>query len=382
MIKMSNIQKTLHFGHSYYNVDTNKPLDYNKVSVINGKEYLNKIENKFNKVYTPTAGDILYIFPDSTIPRFKLKSFCEANNIKITNNKQKANILVANPSALSNQMFETKHWLRTLKKESLVKYLNSKVPINNVLFSQLREDIKDVNYEYVLCSYGFLDKINDGKFGISAKFIQYDDVIDEDDPKTLNNHWDFDYKNGPHYLLLEEQEATYQFVEANINNLYHQDALLNLINTGVVIDEELYKGLSNMLESKNSSDHIVALEAMANADYLESAVYILLLFKEHSRRIFECPTRYHVNFKSLCNFFDINRRSYIGIDEIVKKLVEKDILTSKNLYMLLNLVKEEVENSGNTDCFKMTDVLPTPELQELAKITDAKQAKEEPIEEL
>jgi hypothetical protein len=124
------------------------------------------------------------------------------------------------------------------------------------------------------------------------------------------------------------------------------------------------------------------LEAMANADYLESAVYILLLFKEHSRRIFDCPTRYHVNFKSLCNFFDINRRSYIGIDEIVKKLIEKDILSSKNLKMLLDMVKEEVENSGNTDCFKMTDVLPTPELQELAKITDAKQVKEETIEEL
>ena len=55
----------------------------------------------------------------------------------------------------------------------------------------------------------------------------------------------------------------------------------------------------------------------------------------------------------------------------------------RNIYqLLLNLVKEEVENSGNTDCFKMTDVLPTPELQELAKITDAKQVKEETIEEL
>jgi len=379
---MNNIQKTIHFYHSYYNVDTNKPLEYDKVSVILEKDFAKNIADKFNKVYTPTAGDILYIFPDSTIPRFKLKGFCEANNIKITNNKFKANILVGDPSAVKNQLFEIKSWLRTLKKESLIKYLNSKVPVTSVLFSQLREDIKDVNYEYVLCSYGFIDKMHNGTFGPKSHFIYHNDVIDEDDPKTLTNHWDYDYSSEEHYLLLEEQLPAYQFIENNIQNLYHQDALLNLINTGTVIDEELYKGLSNMLDSKNKSDHVVAMEAMANSDYLESAVYILLLFKEHSRVIFDCPTRYHVNFKSLCNFFDLDRRSYIGIDEIVKRLVEKDILTSKNLYMLLNLVKEEVENSGNTECFKMTDVAPTPELQELAKKTDAKQVKEETIEEL
>jgi hypothetical protein len=370
-----NLKKTIFI---YGNLDANHSIIVNNYHFVDENPF-----NTFKDTYTPTPGDILYIFPNSTIPRFKVKGFCEANNVSLTKNKEKANAIFANPSALTSGLFEQKSWLRRLKVSSLRKYLDHYVNSNDTRFDTIRKTLDTIETDFVLCGYRFMNDIIDGRNNFPKyNFIQYSDVVDEDDPTTLNNHWDFSYEHSHDLLLPEDNFQDYMKIINNSHNLYHQDALLKLINTGTVIDKELYQGLKSMLESTNKSDHVVAMEAMANADYLESAIYLLLLFKECNRTIFDNQARYHVNFKSLCNFFNVNYRSHLSIDYIVDKLKEKEVLTTKNLYMLLDMVTEEVQDHGDTDCFKMTGVAPIPELIEIAKQTDVKLEKPETIEEL
>ena len=51
------------------------------------------IPNIIKKVYTPQKNDKLYLFPECTIPRFKLKPFCDKYNVSIIRDINKANIL-------------------------------------------------------------------------------------------------------------------------------------------------------------------------------------------------------------------------------------------------------------------------------------------------
>ncbi len=372
-------------------------MNFKKTILLNGgfnsqnnfivnKYYLSEDENPFNIFkdnYVSTPGNILYIYPNSTIPRFKVKTFCENNKVSLTKNKEKANAIFADPSSLIDNLFERKGWLRKLKVSSLKHYLDHYVLVQDVRFDSIRQFLNEVETDFVLCNYQFMNSVLEGRSGIPKyNFIKYDDVVDEGNPTTLNNLWDYTYTYDQNLLLPEDNYQEYIYLVNNFHNIYHQDALLKIINTGTIIDKELYEGLNSMLKSTNKSDHVVAMEAMANADYLKSAIYLLLLFKEYNRVMFDNQARYHVNFKSLCNFFNINHRSRISIDNIVNKLKEKEVLTTKNLYMLLDMVTEEVQDHGNTACFKMTGVAPIPELVEIAKQTDARLEKPETIEEL
>lgn len=277
-----NLKKTIFI---YGNLDANQSIIVNNYHFVDENPF-----NTFKDTYTPAPGDILYIFPNSTIPRFKVKGFCEANNVSLTKNKEKANAIFVNPSALVSGLFEKKSWLRRLKVSSLRKYLDHYVNSNDTRFDTIRKVLDTIETDFVLCGYGFMNSVADGRNNFPKyTFIEYSDVVDEEDPTTLNNHWDYSYDHSHDLLLPEDNFQDYMKIMNNSHNLYHQDALLKLINTGTVIDKELYQGLKSMLESTNKSDHVVAMEAMANADYLESAIYLLLLFKECNRTIFDQP---------------------------------------------------------------------------------------------
>ena len=54
-------------------------LEYKSVEVFNESPSLKILKG----LYVPVAKDRLYIFPDCNIPRFKVKGFCEANNLSV-----------------------------------------------------------------------------------------------------------------------------------------------------------------------------------------------------------------------------------------------------------------------------------------------------------
>jgi len=59
-------------NNSKFNVETDYVIEDSHISSSN---LINSVLQ--DKDYTPVKGDKIYIYPGSTIPRFKVKTFCE-----------------------------------------------------------------------------------------------------------------------------------------------------------------------------------------------------------------------------------------------------------------------------------------------------------------
>jgi hypothetical protein len=162
-----------------------------------------------------------------------------------------------------------------------------------------------------------------------------------------------------------EKEALYNTLLTH-GNVYDESALLSLLNSELVMDQEIYEGVKNLFESSDKDNHKVAMESMANCNYLQSAVYLLLLMKEHRRHMANSDMKNHVNFKSLLKFFDVNiNYSEVSYDDIVYKLVDKNIMTYENMALILPEAIEYVNDHGDSTYFKMTNVEPSDDIKKL-----------------
>ena len=131
------------------------------------------------------------------------------------------------------------------------------------------------------------------------------------------------------------------------NPIYDERALIPHINgpDAVSINEEMFQTLCSMFKSSDKDNWTVAMEIMANSDYDEGLMYLLLLMHEHGGRMEGVPSKNHVNFKTLANFLGL-KPSYLGIsrDRIVDVLIDKGGITKERMDYLLNYFKYTVSN--------------------------------------
>ena len=334
-------------------------ISYDYIEIIDGGE--ESITLNVNPSYTPVAGDKLYVYPGCVLPRLKLKGFCEANKIAVVKYKDKANIFVVNKTSILDEFFETCRNCYYIDKKVLISELaSSSTPaIETIQELQLFPGDKviiDNNTKWNLVNYCHA-------FGLHNSIeIIVDAYVDEDDAAEMAkvNCWDIDEL---HYFINPESKQAYLTLIAN--NIYEDKSFTSLLNE-TVIDEDMYKTLRSMFDSRDNANHTLAMETMANCNYLESAIYLLFLFKDYRSEMYNSRTRNHVNFKALCQFFNVNVSTYaLDLDGIVHKLKDKDILTKEAMDILLPLAKEVVLESGNTEYFEMTDVKPIDSIIEI-----------------
>ena len=352
---------------------TDKVIDWSEVYI---KES-NNVKRNFLNVYTPTAGDRIYIFPDSSVPRFKLKSFCDKYNVSISKTKDKANILVADPEKLCDNIDAYRQYFQwEIFKEPLLDVLR-KLP--DTMTNGLTQAIENSPENVFRIGRGFSEFLKDKLY---FKFITESDVeeaIEEGLPAPEAN-----CENSYDSVLIIRKQEEQNYINLLNTKIYHQDALLGLVSEeNVIIDEELYEGFKSLLESRNNDDHQIAMEGMANSNYKESMVYLLLLFYQYHHTLWDHPSKTHINFKSLVKYLDLGYRGTINIDGIVDCLRNKGILTSKNMNILMKEAKQVVLDGGETVHFKVTDVAPSDEIQQIIYNTDAElSANQAPIEQL
>ena len=65
------------------------------------------------------------------------------------------------------------------------------------------------------------------------------------------------------------------------------------------------------------------MEIMANSNYIESALYLLILLERYAPRIGDCHTKNHVNFKSMVSYFNlaVKEIAWLDPDKIAKHLM-------------------------------------------------------------
>jgi hypothetical protein len=138
--------------------------------------------------------------------------------------------------------------------------------------------------------------------------------------------------------------------------LKHQDEMLKQLNTGSVLDEEMYTQIHRLFESSDKENTKLAMEAMANCDFQKSAVYLLLLVKKYGEKIYNSGNRHHVNFKSLLKYFQLTNITNISVDEMIDSLRHQKLLSIDNLNRLMPLAMEVIRESGDMDNIKVKDV--------------------------
>lgn len=318
---------------------------------------MNKIKKEFKKEYIPVKGDKLWFYPGCKIPRFKVKQFCQKYGVSVVKDKTKATIKVVGNGTYD--MLLEKRWNETCVKESFAA-LEKIAEISTTakfLFAEITADPES----YVIFPRYLLYRLSDTK--------PYSDL-----KKTLTENSLTDY-----LYIASDKTLDSLVLLLNDSTAYHEDSITVHLNTGTVMTKDMYENARKMLESHDPGNRAIALEAMANCDFQQSAVYLLWLLSDFRKEIWNCSVRTHVNFKSLLNFFDIKSKwDTFCTDNIIEKLGRQKLLSTANVNLILSRAMEEIRESGELIHIKIKEIEFTPDFEKmiLENILDKTNAEE------
>lgn len=314
------------------------------IGVLSGsdkKEDLFAIEKKD---YVPTNGDRIFFLPGVNVPRVKFKNLCDEKGIRTVRDAAKANIFVANNNSYSKVL--DSQWNYKVKTDDF-KALVAMDDFNSKLDSFHYQKILDV-LEFYTESHVYTDRP-------TAMLVNV----------YVNNKKDF-RKNSEKVWYIKEDYVDLIGAVTGLT-IYDEESIIDQLNgdDAAVIDDQIYKQLSNMLSSSDTDNKILAMEVMANCKYSASLVHLMMLFYYHGNTIYGMSTKNHVNFKSLLSWLDLTASNpTIDMDDSVKILREKGQLTPDKLDKVLSYIQDDVVKHGNSEYFKMKTVSINPELLE------------------
>lgn len=298
-------------------------------------DFLNITHDK----YEPKQGDKIYFLPAVNIPRIKFKNLSLEYNIKTVRNFDEATVFFGNRKSFAHMT------------SSLYAY-----EISTENFKQFVENLKhrmdEYTYEKLQTALEFYDN----------EVIAIDNSI---------NRWVDDVLDGDYSLYSSKLE----YVNPDFAELYqklqtvtiHDESSVICILNGedaAPIDEAMYLHLKEMFDSSDTDNRTLAMEIMANCKYDESLLYLELLFKDYSHRIYDSGTRNHVNFKSLISYLGKGKYLDTNIDDVIKSLMDKNQFSTDKVDTILKHCKYDIESSGNSTYFTVKQISLNPEVLE------------------
>ena len=292
-----------------------------------------------SKGYTPTQGDTIYLMPGVNIPRAKLKDLALNHGIKIVRDSDKANVIITGKATPGKVLHG--NWYYSAPIAKIEEYLD-KVDVDEYYKDKLRTAMLSSESNNVYFNYST-------KVSITSRVVT--SVF------TGASH---------HYYYIDDEWK--QLIDNCQNKAVYEEAeLLAMINgdDAVTITNEIYTQLREMFKSSDQDNHIMAMEIMANSNYVESALYLLMLLEEYGHKIANCHTKNHVNFKSMVSYFSLRVRDVdcLDPDDVSKKLTALGLLTTEWLNILLeSRLDWFVTNIARSSTFNIASMVPTPEV--------------------
>ena len=296
-----------------------------------------------SKGYTPAQGDSIFLMPGVNIPRVKLKDLALNLGVKIVRDAERANVIISGRATINK--ITCGRWLHSAKTEDFtayVEWLKTHMGFDMYYTDKYDTAVAACNPEKIYIEYSTARDMSEKGFS------------------TLSG-----YSSSVHFV-----EDEYKDILDDIQNktIFDESELLAMINgdDAVTITPEVYQQLVKMFESSDQDNHIMAMEIMANSNYIDSALYLLLLLENYSGRISECHTRNHVNFKSMVSYFSIAVKEigWLNPDRVAKKLIELGLLTKDwNHVLLQERADWFIRNIAHSTTFSVSAIVPTPEVQ-------------------
>jgi hypothetical protein len=296
--------------------------------------------------YVPQNGDRIYFLPGVNVPRVKFKNLCDDKGIRTVRDVAKANIFVANNSSYSKIL--DSNWNYKVKTNDF-KALLEMTEFNSKLDSFHYKKIVDT-LEFYVEDYVYTDRPTATLiYAYVKKKMQLTATI-----------------NSERIYYVREEYAEIINTISGLT-IYDEETIIDQLNgdDAAVIDDQIYKQLSTMLDSSDNDNKILAMEIMANCKYSASLVHLMMLFYKHGNAIYNMHTKNHVNFKSLLSWLDITAGNpHIDMESAVKILRDKGQLTPDKLDKVLGYIQDDVVRHGNSRYFKMKTVTIDSELLE------------------
>lgn len=305
-----------------------------------------------DRTYTPTSKDKIFIYPESGVPRFKVKEYCVKNKISLVKDFSRANAKFINVDNFIDKRIETAYFI-AVRKNVFINFLDR----NAGRMSKDNEEVvrNDNTGIYLISNYYY----NHFEYNRNNLFKSTLPSAERDIKFSLNPNYESYLCQisviKPEYLKELEDVS-------NDTTLYPHEELVLKLSSGMVFDATVYKDIKRLFESADKSNHVLAMEAMANSDFRLSAVYLLLLFKEYGDEIYAAPNRNHVNFKALRSYFEVDK--YINVDGIVTRLKNKGLDSKENLNLLIPEIITQLNEDKNIHNFTVTQVTYNGEVQE------------------
>lgn len=293
--------------------------------------------------YVPAKGDKIWFYPGCEVPRFKVKQFCIKHDVAVVKYKEKSSVRFIGPEAIKNLLHQFSAYC--IDKQYFINFLDT---IMCNAYEKLKEDIvKSESQKVYLYDNMMRTFCDDEAFNGKVLFPSYNDVDD----------WVIGCK------VKDDESLAILTDMINDPGLHHQDDLLSILNTGTVLDEEMYQQIKKMFKSSDNDNTRLAMEAMANCDYQKSAVYLLLLLKKFGSKIQSSGNTHHVNFKSLIKYFQIKTLNSISVDDMIDALRHQKLLNLDNLNRLMPMALKRIKEGGDMRNLIIKEIVLSPDAE-------------------
>lgn len=301
-------------------------LELKYYDILNGD--FEKLNKRFVE-FAPDKDSIIFVDPDINLPRTKLRDYIKKTDCKLVSDLDKSNTYITNIDGLKSKFNSVNY--NVIKIDTLPKELFEASFFDG--FS-----IEEYPYKFIVL----------GNYHAKNLIIEY-----ADDKYSLDI---YDLINYKIVHVLDDFEKYTKIIN---KKLIQSDILLEKVNAdGLLIDEENYEQLKVMIASGDSANKMLAMELMANCQYKKSAPYLLCLFYEYSHNLENEPTKKHVNFKSLLDYWNLYQANMrVSVTQALGLLKKKNILTIDNLDIIVKhmifkdvIIRSSVGYSTYTPC--------------------------------
>ncbi len=285
--------------------------------------------------YIPTQGDTIYLMPGVNIPRSKLKDLALNHGIKIVRDAENANIVITGKATPGKVLVG--RWAYEVKLDVVNQYIDAS-DVDEFYKDNLRTALLSSESDEAYCSYSTVSDIRENKLPVFSG-------------------------SSSHYYYVED-EWKELIDECQSKVVYDETELLAMINgeDAITITKEVYAQLCEMFSSSDQDNHIMAMEIMANSNYVDSAVYLLLLLEEFCDQVAISNTKNHINFKSMVSYFGIEVKNVQSLDpdKVVEKLAAMNLLTTDWLHLVLeSRISWFIGNLYRSRVFRPASLVPT-----------------------
>jgi hypothetical protein len=340
------------------------------LNVVSKKSYNEKVHGlNFNtSKWTPQMKDKIYFMKGCTVPRIKLKDLSVKYKIRTTTDLSTATVVVGSDRAgeklfkntwthkvPAKTFFATIEALKELSPDFDNYYVNQ---IDDILQGFDRDELTEIAVDWPTARWCQPTNSNNGPLG-EATLKKLGLTKDQFKASSMM------YTNSNDNLWTISNDNLDIYDQVKTKNIIEQNALLEVVNgdDSVLIDLDTYQNLRNMFKSSDSDNHVMAMEIMANANYLESLLFLEMLFFHHSSEIDSCRTRNHVNFKSLKNYLGRGAYSNTHIDGVFTSLLSFGKLDQAALAFIMEDQESYFDNNGYSNYIKPSAFGISPEYQ-------------------